>query len=110
MYALDPLFNALADGTRRAILAQLARGEATVGVLSQPFSISAPAISRHLKVLEEAGLITNERRGKERVCRLQPAGLAKAKEWLDFSQRFWGASLDRLDQHLQKPKDSSHDG
>lgn len=109
MDALDPLFNALADGTRRAILARLAGGEATVGALGAPFSISAPAISRHLRVLEEAGLITNERRGKERVCRLQPATLAKAREWLDFSQRFWGASLDRLDQHLQTAK-APHDG
>lgn len=109
MDAVDPLFNALADGTRRAILTRLAAGEATVGALSTPFAISAPAISRHLKVLEEAGLITNERRGKERVCRLQPAQLAKAKDWLDFSRRFWGASLDRLDQHLQRAKDATHD-
>jgi DNA-binding transcriptional ArsR family regulator len=102
MDAIGSVFTALADPTRRAILVRLAEGEATVGVLSRPFEISAPAISRHLKVLEQAELITNERRGKERVCRLRPDTLAKAKDWLDFSRRFWGASLERLDQHLKK--------
>jgi DNA-binding transcriptional ArsR family regulator len=98
---VDSVFTALADSTRRAILVRLAQGETTVGVLSRPFEISAPAISRHLKVLEQAELITNERRGKERLCRLRPDTLAKAKDWLDFSRRFWGASLERLDQHLK---------
>lgn len=101
MDRLDPIFNALADATRRAILARLAQGEATVGALSEPFSISAPAISRHLKVLERASLITNERHGKERVCRLRPDTLASAQEWLDFSNRFWNASFARLDRHLK---------
>jgi DNA-binding transcriptional ArsR family regulator len=101
---MEPVFDALADATRRAILVRLAQGEATVGVLSRPFAVSAPAISRHLKVLEEAELITNERRGKERVCRLRPETLARAKDWLDFSRRFWGASLNRLDQHLKDSK------
>jgi DNA-binding transcriptional ArsR family regulator len=104
MDTLDPLFNALADPTRRAILVHLAQGEATVGALSAPFSISAPAVSRHLRILEEAALITNERKGKERVCRLRPETLASARDWLDFSRRFWGASLDRLDQHLKATK------
>jgi DNA-binding transcriptional ArsR family regulator len=99
---VDSVFTALADSTRRAILVRLAQGETTVGVLSRPFEISAPAISRHLKVLEQAELITNERRGKERVCRLRPDTLAKAKDWLDFSRRFWGVSLERLDQHLKE--------
>jgi DNA-binding transcriptional ArsR family regulator len=102
MDANGSVFTALADPTRRAILVRLAQGEATVGVLSRPFEISAPAISRHLKVLEQAELITNERRGKQRVCRLRPDTLAKAKDWLDFSRRFWGASLERLDQHLKE--------
>jgi DNA-binding transcriptional ArsR family regulator len=102
MDAIGSVFTALADPTRRAILVRLAQGEATVGVLSRPFEISAPAISRHLKVLEQAELITNERRGKQRVCRLRPDTLAKAKDWLDFSRRFWGASLERLDQHLKE--------
>ncbi len=104
MDRLDPVFNALADGTRRAILARLAQGEATVGVLSKPFAISAPAISRHLKILEQASLITNERHGKERLCRLRPEALASAQEWLDFSKRFWSASFARLDRHLKKSK------
>jgi DNA-binding transcriptional ArsR family regulator len=104
MDTMEPVFDALADATRRAILVRLAQGEATVGVLSRPFAVSAPAISRHLKVLEEAELITNERRGKERVCRLRPETLARAKDWLDFSRRFWGASLNRLDQHLKDSK------
>jgi DNA-binding transcriptional ArsR family regulator len=102
MEAIDSVFVALADPTRRSILVRLAQGEANVGVLSRPFEISAPAISRHLKVLEQAELITNERRGKERVCRLRPDTVAKAKDWLDFSRRFWGASLDRLDHHLKE--------
>jgi DNA-binding transcriptional ArsR family regulator len=104
METMEPIFGALADATRRAILVRLAQGEATVGVLSRPFAVSAPAISRHLKVLEEAELITNERRGKQRVCRLRPETLARAMDWLDFSRRFWGASLDRLDQHLKDSK------
>jgi len=104
MDRLDPIFNALADATRRAILARLAQGEATVGALSEPFSISAPAISRHLKVLERASLITNERNGKERVCRLRPDTLASAQEWLDFSNRFWNASFARLDRRLKKSR------
>jgi len=104
MDAMEPIFDALADATRRSILVRLAQGEATVGVLSRPFAVSAPAISRHLKVLKEAELITNERRGKERVCRLRPETLARAKDWLDFSRRFWGASLNRLDQHLKDSK------
>jgi DNA-binding transcriptional ArsR family regulator len=104
MQNLDPVFNALADSTRRAILARLAQGEATVGMLSEPFAISAPAISRHLKILEQASLITNVRQGKQRVCCLRPETLAGAREWLDFSHRFWSGSFARLDQHLKKSR------
>jgi DNA-binding transcriptional ArsR family regulator len=103
MQNLDPIFNALADPTRRAILARLAQGEANVGTLAEPFEISAPAISRHLRVLEEAALISNERRGKQRVCRLNRETLARAQEWFDFSRRFWSGSFDRLDSHLKRP-------
>jgi DNA-binding transcriptional ArsR family regulator len=103
MEKLDPIFTALADPTRRAILARLAQGETNVGTLAEPFAISAPAISRHLKVLEDAALISNERRGKQRVCRLNRETLALAEEWLNFNQRFWSGSLDRLDRHLKKP-------
>jgi DNA-binding transcriptional ArsR family regulator len=102
MQNLDPIFNALADPTRRAILARLAQGEANVGTLAEPFEISAPAISRHLRVLEEAALISNERRGKQRVCRLNRETLARAQEWLDFSRRFWSGSFDRLDSKLKR--------
>jgi DNA-binding transcriptional ArsR family regulator len=101
MNPLDLTFNALADPTRRAILMRLARGEATVGELARPFEISLPAISRHLKVLEEAALISNERDGKHRRCRLNPEALASAQQWLEFHQRFWSGSLDRLASHLK---------
>jgi DNA-binding transcriptional ArsR family regulator len=107
MNALDQTFAALADPTRRAILERLAHGEATVGELAAPFRISLPAISRHLKVLEEAALISNERHGKHRQCRLKADMLAGATEWLDFHRRFWAGSLDRLAAHLgQTAKDS----
>ena len=100
MNALDHTFSALADPTRRAILARLAVGEATVGELAKPFAISLPAISRHLKVLEEASLISNERQGKHRRCRLRPEALANARAWLDF-HRFWGGTLDRFEARLK---------
>jgi DNA-binding transcriptional ArsR family regulator len=103
MKPLDLTFNALADPTRRAILVRLAQGEATVGELAKPFDISAPAISRHLRVLEEAALISNERDGKHRRCRLKPEALADAADWLDFHRRFWIGSFDRLDAHLKRP-------
>ena len=102
---LDSTFSALADPTRRAILARLALGEATVGEIGEPFSISAPAISRHLKVLEDAELIARTRRGQQLVCRLNPAGLKTAQEWLDHYRAFWSGAFDRLDAHLKsKPE------
>jgi len=104
MNNLDHTFNALADPTRRAILARLAQGEATVGELAKPFAISQPAISRHLKVLEQAALISNERQGKHRRCRLRPEALDSAVTWLEFHRRFWIGSLDRLDVHLKSKK------
>src|ERR1700742_2952872 len=100
MIDLDTTFSALADPTRRAILARLAAGDATVGDLAEPFRISLPAISRHLKVLEEASLIERERDGQHRRCRLKPDTLASARVWLDFHKRFWSGSLDRLEEHL----------
>ena len=105
MQNLDPIFSALADPTRRAILASLALGEKTVGDLAQPFSISPPAISRHLKVLEAADLIRNQRVGKQRRCRLNRETLALAQDWLDFNQRFWSGSFDRLEAHVTQPAD-----
>jgi len=104
MIGLDHTFNALSDPTRRAILARLAQGEATVGELARPFAISQPAISRHLKVLEKAALISNERRGKHRRCRLRPEALDGAAAWLEFHRRFWTGSLDRLDAHLKSER------
>src|ERR1700742_1509667 len=102
MKDLDTTFAALSDPTRRAILARLATGEATVGELAEPFDISLPAISRHLKVLESASLIENAREGKNRRCRLKPEALTAATEWLDFNRRFWSGSLDRLAEHLNR--------
>jgi DNA-binding transcriptional ArsR family regulator len=102
MTDLNQTFAALADPTRRAIVARLAKGDATVGELAGPFNISPPAISRHLKVLEEASLITNERQGKHRRCRLRPEALTSAAEWIDFHRSFWSGSLDRLDARLKQ--------
>ncbi len=102
MKALDQTFAALADPTRRAILARLSQGEATVGEIAAPFAMSLPAISRHLKVLEQASLISNERHGKGRRCRLNAKALKDATEWLSFYARFWSGSFDRLDAHLKR--------
>jgi DNA-binding transcriptional ArsR family regulator len=102
MTALDCTFQALADPTRRAILARLAVGQATVGELAAPFDISLPAVSRHLKVLETAELISNVREGKHRRIALRPEALDRAAAWLDFSRRFWRGSFERLDEHLKR--------
>jgi DNA-binding transcriptional ArsR family regulator len=99
---LDRTFAALADPTRRAILARLATGEATVSELAEPFSVSLPAISKHLKVLERAGLIARGRRAQWRPCRLQPAPLADATSWLERYRTSWEGSFDRLEDHLRE--------
>jgi DNA-binding transcriptional ArsR family regulator len=99
---LDTAYAALADPTRRAILARLALGEATVGEIAEPFPISGPAISRHLKVLEEARLIARTRNGQQLICRLNPEGLKTAQEWLDHYRAFWAGAFDRLDAHIRK--------
>jgi DNA-binding transcriptional ArsR family regulator len=101
--ALDHTFAALADPTRRAILVRLAAGEATVNELARPFTISLPAISRHLTVLERAALIVRQRDGQHRRCRLAPRALAEAEEWLAFQRRFWNESFDRLSEDLRGP-------
>jgi DNA-binding transcriptional ArsR family regulator len=103
----DPLsttFAALADPTRRAILARLAVGESSVNQLAEPFDISLPAISRHLKVLENAGLITRGRDAQWRPCKLNPDRLKTVDDWLDDYRRFWEESFDRLDEYLQNLK------
>jgi DNA-binding transcriptional ArsR family regulator len=100
----DPLtttFAALADPTRRAILARLSLGEASVNQLVEPFSISQPAISKHLKVLERAGLITRGREAQWRPCKLDGAALKGVADWLEPYRRFWEGRLDRLDEHLR---------
>ena len=99
---LSVIFAALADPTRRAVLARLAEGEATVGELAEPFPVSLPAISRHLKVLEGAGLISRSRSGQWRSSRLEAAPLKEAVDWMEQYRQFWDASLDRLDAHLQR--------
>src|SRR6476469_7585630 len=98
---LSTIFAALADPTRRAILARLASGSATVTELAEPFDISLPAVSRHLKVLERAGLIAREQNAQWRPRRLEPAGLKDAAAWLDQYRRFWEDSFDRLDSFLK---------
>jgi DNA-binding transcriptional ArsR family regulator len=99
---LDLLFGALADATRRGIVERLAVGEATVTELAAPFSISLPAISRHLKVLERASLITRSQQGRWRRARLSPTSLANAATWLSRSERLWAESFDRLDDYLAR--------
>ena len=99
----DPLsliFAALADPTRRAILARLADGECTVGELAKPFEMSGPAISKHLNVLERAGLVARGREAQWRPCRLQAAPIKKIAEWADGYRQFWDASYERLDAYL----------
>jgi len=99
---LDATFAALADPTRRAILARLASGEATVTELAAPFDMSLPAISKHLKVLERAGLISRGRDAQRRPCRLEARPLEAAAAWVETYRRFWEQSLDRLDDYLRE--------
>ena len=101
---LSNTFAALADPTRRAILARLASGAATVKELSAPFDISGPAISKHLRVLERAGLVARGREAQWRPRRLQPAPLKEVAEWAEKYRRFWDANYARLDNYLQRMK------
>jgi DNA-binding transcriptional ArsR family regulator len=98
---LSAIFGALADPTRRAILARLAEGEATVNELAEPFDMTLPAVSKHLKVLERAGLISRGREAQWRPCRLEAESLREASDWVDRYRRFWESSYDKLDAHLQ---------
>jgi DNA-binding transcriptional ArsR family regulator len=97
---LSATFAALADPTRRAILSRLAAGECTVGELARPFKISGPAVTRHLNVLERAGLIRRGRRAQWRPCRVEAKPLREAAEWMEQYRRFWEGSFDRLDTYL----------
>jgi DNA-binding transcriptional ArsR family regulator len=101
---LNTTFAALADPTRRAILARLTSGDATVLELAEPFDMSLPAISKHLKVLERAGLISRGRDAQRRPCRIQGAPLKEATDWIDQYRRFWEGSFDRLDDYLKEMK------
>jgi DNA-binding transcriptional ArsR family regulator len=108
--ALDATFTALADPTRRAILAKLAQGEASVTELTRPFALSQPAISRHLRVLERAGLITRGRRAQLRPRRLEAAPLKEAAQWLEGYRQFWEESFNRLEQLLHELQEKEDAG
>jgi len=101
---LSSTFAALADPTRRAILARLAAGEAPVTELAKPFDMSMPAISKHLKVLERAGLIARSREAQWRPCRIEAGRLKEVADWVEEYRRFWEQSLDRLDEYLKELK------
>jgi DNA-binding transcriptional ArsR family regulator len=101
---LDATFGALSDPTRRAIVARLTRGEATVGELAEPFEISLPAISKHLTVLEDAGLLVRSREGRTRRCRLVEAPMREALEWIAGYGGFWEGQLDSLERLLAKSR------
>src|SRR5271154_576307 len=114
MMEIDPLsntFSALADPTRRAIMARLISGEASVTELSKPFDMSMPAVSKHLKVLEHAGLIARGREAQWRPCRIEPGPLKDVADWVAYYRRFWEQSFDRLDDYLRelKKKEKKHD-
>jgi DNA-binding transcriptional ArsR family regulator len=100
--SISSTFSALADPTRRAILARLALGETSVSELAEPFEMSMPAVSKHLRVLERAGLITQGREAQWRPCRLKVEPLKKAADWLDEYRKFWEQSFDRLDEYLKE--------
>ena len=99
---LSSTFAALADPTRRAILARLASGETSVTELAEPFEMSLPAISKHLKVLERAGLIARGREAQWRPCRLEAGPLKDAAKWIEYYRRFWEQSFDRLEEYLRE--------
>jgi DNA-binding transcriptional ArsR family regulator len=110
---LDATFAALADPTRRAIVARLAVGDATVNELAQPFDLSLPGISKHLKVLERSGLITRSRQAQFRPCHLERQALDAAVDWIEANRRLWSERFDKLDDHLralQAPRDGDSDG
>jgi len=103
--ALSLTFAALADPTRRAVLVRLAEGGATVNELAEPFDISLQAVSKHLKVLESAGLISRGRDAQFRPCRLEPAPLDEATDWIETNRRIWTERFDQLEQHLRRLTD-----
>ena len=110
---LDTVFHALGDATRRRMLRELSAGERTVSQLAEPFAISLAAASKHIKVLENAGMIRREVRGRTHLCRLDPGPLAGAHEWLTFYERFWTGRLDALEDLLRNedrpPRENDHE-
>lgn len=112
MVSLDRRFHALADPTRRAVLERLGGGEATVGELARPFPLSLPAFLKHLRVLEDAGLIETEKRGRTRICRLRNGAYAPLAAWLDDQRRLWEGRTDRLAElaiAMEESADAKHD-
>ena len=103
---LDQVFFALSDGTRRAILSRLAEGSTTIGELAEPFSISSPAISRHMKILEKAGLIERRIDGRQHHCSLSVRALKTAEDWINFHRKFWESRLHALEGLLSHQKSS----
>ena len=101
-HQLDTVFHALGDATRRQMLRELTRGERTVSELAEPFSMSLAAASKHIKALENAGLIRREVRGRTHLCHLEPGPLASAHQWLNYYERYWSDRLDRLEQLLRE--------
>lgn len=99
---LDLAFSALAHPIRRGIVARLAGGEATVAELARPYRVSAPAITKHLHILEDAGLVSRRKEGREHHCRLQAARMEQAERWLEFQRRFWNDRLDALERYLKE--------
>jgi DNA-binding transcriptional ArsR family regulator len=104
---LDRTFSALSDPTRRAILERLARGPATITELAQPFGISLPGVMKHVRILEESKLVTTEKTGRTRQCRLGPGELDDARQWMETYRRHWENRLDRLERYIQKRKGDS---
>ena len=104
---LDQIFFALSDSTRRAIVARLADGSSTVGALAEPFSISAPAVSKHMKILERSGLISRRVEGRQHHCTLDPRALADAQDWISYYRDFWEARLDELASFLEESGETS---
>ena len=104
---LDTVFFALSDSTRRGILAQLAKGSSTVGQLSRPYSMSAPAISKHMRVLEKAGLIQRQKNGREHHCSLATKNLQTAEHWINFHRHFWESRIDALEEMLRHQNSKS---
>lgn len=99
---LDLAFGALAHPIRRGILARLSTGEATVAELAKPFKVSAPAISKHMRVLEDAGLLSRKKKGREHRCRLEAERLRQAEDWIEAHRRFWNERLDALERYLKE--------